>query len=259
MKSRIAILICIAAVCGAQTYEPRSLDTLRAAPALEAMAGNSKGWQWTLTADGTAFNLTNCTPAMWWAPDNQANVATAACSVVSATGGTFRALFAPTALQPTGYTSNDVAGDYGVGVYAADGSYSTLRKGRITVRPDPFAAGAAAASWAVGVTVTADDLANLRALQTWYDASAAGLATAASLTTASNALQAQITANMTNTLMATADGSGNGLTVVTLAGAGNWGFGTDGTNGWFYLGNARGILDEPGAYKLWDSNNHTNN
>jgi hypothetical protein len=106
------------------------------------------------------------------------------------------------------------------------------------------------------VTVTADDLANLRALQTWYDASAAGLATTGSLAAASNSLQAQITAAATNTLTRSTDGTGTGLTVLTLDGV--WGLATDGTNGYWYMGDQRGVLDEPAAYKLWDDNNHTN-
>jgi hypothetical protein len=124
---------------------PLTLDfSARTAPALEVYQANAKDFAVTLKNSGAAFDLTGYTPAFYWAPSNTSPViVTAACTVVSATGGTFTASLSASDLNSTG---NKL---YGVGVVS--NSATIARQGTLTILPDPFAAGAAPVTWTTNI------------------------------------------------------------------------------------------------------------
>jgi hypothetical protein len=104
------------------------------APGLEAYQGNEKSFLVTLQNAGAAWDVTGTPPIMWWAVDNaSASVVTAACTVVTATSGVFRATFYPADLN--------TYGTFIYGVSVTSNNVTTARQGQFVIRRDPYAVG----------------------------------------------------------------------------------------------------------------------
>ena len=101
-----------------------------------------------LSKAGAAVSLAGRAPYFWWAESETATgVSTAACSVVDAPAGIFRAHFTSAALNRAG-----VGMAYGVGVYS--NGYDTAWIGPITIYPDALATGAGAVVWTTNVNLS---------------------------------------------------------------------------------------------------------
>lgn len=152
----LAIVILFAASSYAQTFESRTVNLVSGTPPdLEAYQANIKGYEWTLRNGASAINLAGKTPFMlWYREPFSASVVTAQVSVVSATGGVFRATFQPSDLNPSWFT-NATSGStnlrYAVGVEYSGGD-EAISHGRFRLIADPGAAGA------VGVTFFSTNL-----------------------------------------------------------------------------------------------------
>ena len=108
---------------------------------LEAYEAGPRNYLVTCKNRGSVINLTGYTPVMWWATSNTAaSVSTAACAIVSATGGTFRASFSASALNYSG-------GRYIYGIGLTSGTYSSVRLGTFLLHDDPYASGATPITW----------------------------------------------------------------------------------------------------------------
>ena len=87
------------------------------APMVQAYQANAKAFDVSLKNGNSPVVLTGYTPFLWYAVSNKSTaISTAACAIVSATGGTFTASFSPAGLNTNGMFW------YGVGITAGTGA-----------------------------------------------------------------------------------------------------------------------------------------
>ena len=116
----------------------------RTAPAQEVYQANAKTFNVTLKNAGATVNMTNYTPFFYWANSNTAAaIVTAACTVVSTTGGTFTATFTPAGLNSAGTKI------YGVGL--TSNNVTVARQGAMVITPDPYAANVAPVTYTTNI------------------------------------------------------------------------------------------------------------
>lgn len=135
--SAIFMFLAMASAVYAQIIEQQTVNYATGrAPMIETFQSNARTYEWTVLNGTEPVNLSDKTPFMWWSPSlDHEGIVAAEITVISESGGVFRAAFDPEDLN---YVT--ARGVYGVGTQPSGGP-ATARQGIFRIIADPFAAG----------------------------------------------------------------------------------------------------------------------